>query len=286
MPASNRNATTGVSTPVNSGEVSTKAYVDSKVLSGPQGVSGFQGTTGSTGSTGVQGSTGFQGPEDDPTTNTVWLKEEFINIPATSTIMMPLVITNDLASGTGAGISNLASGCGIEQYTTGTTTTGSSGFRSNSNSKGISVGNATLSWACRVRLSSAVSDGTNTYSFLIGLSSQGASDPPSDGILFYYTHSVNSGNWSVKTINSGASTTTQDTGVSCALNAWHILKFVVNAAGTSIGFYVDGTLTNTITTNIPTTNIGPWCLLKKSAGTTARTFDVDYAAIGFGSSRS
>ena len=61
MPAANRNATTGQSTPTGSTELTTKAYVDSKVFSGPQGFTGATGVQGSTGSTGTQGTAGTQG---------------------------------------------------------------------------------------------------------------------------------------------------------------------------------------------------------------------------------
>ena len=66
MPASNRNATTGQSTPTNSGELANKAYVDSKTFSGPQGftgATGVQGSSGSNGSTGTQGTAGATGTQ-------------------------------------------------------------------------------------------------------------------------------------------------------------------------------------------------------------------------------
>jgi hypothetical protein len=65
--------------------------------------------------------------------------------------------------------------------------------------------------------------------------------------------------------------------VQVVANQWYILKAVINAAATSVDFYIDNVLVKTETTNIPTAStVGNIINLVKSAGTTARTVDVDY----------
>lgn len=62
-------------------------------------------------------------------------------------------------------------------------------------------------------------------------------------------------------------------------NQWYKLGIEVNAAGTSVAFYIDGTLVATHTATIPTASgreTSVMSLLIKSVGTTSRTVDVDY----------
>jgi hypothetical protein len=66
-------------------------------------------------------------------------------------------------------------------------------------------------------------------------------------ICFYLIPSVGP-NWHAY-VRSAAAVTDQDTGVNGMTHGWFDLKIVANA--TQVKFYINGNLTNTITTNIP-----------------------------------
>lgn len=77
----------------------------------------------------------------------------------------------------------------------------------------------------------------------------------------------------MRTFNTGL------TQITLAANTWYRLRIVVNADGTSVAFYINGTLVATHTANIPTGTarlLGFGWLLIKSVGTTARTALIDY----------
>jgi hypothetical protein len=59
------------------------------------------------------------------------------------------------------------------------------------------------------------------------------------------------------------------------------LKIIINADASSVGFYIDGVLVATHTTNIPLPVIGFSfdSIIQKSAGLTSRTMQMDYSAI-------
>lgn len=96
-----------------------------------------------------------------------------------------------------------------------------------------------------------------------------------NGCYFSYSDSVNSGNWSVKT--ASASTRTTGSTSTAADTSWHVYKIVVNAAATSVAYYIDGVqvANSPLTTNIPTTAIGPFVSIIETIGTTSNTVDVD-----------
>ena len=72
---------------------------------------------------------------------------------------------------------------------------------------------------------------------------------PNNGIYFQYVDNVNSGQWQCITKASGTPTTTN---TSVAANtSFNNFSIVINAGGTSVGFYINGTLVATNTTNIP-----------------------------------
>jgi len=88
--------------------------------------------------------------------------------------------------------------------------------------------------------------------------------------------SAASANWQVLTASGGSRTYTTITGVSVTAGQWYKLQVVVNAAGTSVDFKIDGNTVHTETSTIPTTAIGFANQIIKSNGTTARSVLVDY----------
>lgn len=135
----------------------------------------------------------------------------------------------------------------------------------------------------RVALS-ALSDGTDTYTIRIGMldSYTGA---PVDGAYFRYTHGTNSGKWEAVTV-SNSTETAEDTGITAEASIFHTFKVVTNEAATQVDFYIDGTKTNDITTNIINSSArvtGKSLTIEKTAGSTARIMYVDY--VSFSSTR-
>lgn len=166
---------------------------------------------------------------------------------------------------------------GVANFSTGTTATGRAGQRGYPAAIRFSGGAWVYEAAIRL---TTLSDATNTYSSWAGFGDQISAEPV-DGAYFRYTHSVNSGEFECVT-SSNSTRTAVDTGVTVAAGTWYRLRIEVNAAGTSVQCYVDGTAATggANTTNIPTaagreTSTMPFAVLK-SVGTTARTFNIDY----------
>jgi len=160
---------------------------------------------------------------------------------------------------------------------TGTTTTGYGAFGSNDTGQSFLLGNGDYYRYEMVLRIPTLSDATNTFTVRTGLFDSAGSDGV-DGCFFKYSNGVNSGKWQGVCINNGTSSTC-DALTTVAANTWYRLTVVVNSAGTSTDFQINGVSKCQVTTNIPTasgrqtsSNVG----IAKSAGTTARTLDLDY----------
>jgi hypothetical protein len=122
----------------------------------------------------------------------------------------------------------------------------------------------------------ALSNGTDTYAVELGFMDAVTSGSNTDGALLYYKHDVNSGNWSRVTANNGT-TTTSDSGVAFAAATWYTVRVVLYPNGTS-ELYVNGTSVGRNTTNLPINSAASFTFgagIRKSAGTTNRTIDLD-----------
>jgi hypothetical protein len=118
-----------------------------------------------------------------------------------------------------------------------------------------------------------LSTGTNRYILRTGFGDTSGADQV-NGVYFEYSDNINTGQWVIKTASASSRTTTNST---IAVTAgWHDLRVVVNAAGTSITFTVDGVTAGTIVTNIPTAATTAFLALLYGAGTiAANTIQVD-----------
>jgi len=100
-----------------------------------------------------------------------------------------------------------------------------------------------------------------------------------NGYYFEYDDSAST-NWRACAAKSYSRTkSTGGSPVSVAATTWTTLSIVVNAAGTSASYYVNGTLLATLTTNLPTgtTNaFGVGVAIMKTIGTTNRFISTDY----------
>ncbi|MEN8236149.1 MAG: hypothetical protein ABFQ95_01150 [Pseudomonadota bacterium] len=140
------------------------------------------------------------------------------------------------------------------------------------------LGSAKISQSWLIKIPT-LSDGTNSFEVDFGFSDiktrTGAA--PTDGVYWRYTHSENSGDWTVRATKSSTTTTantsnTVDTG-------WHVFKIEINSAVSSASFFYDGTevANSPITTNLPlsTTGIHPYIRFEKTAGATTAELLID-----------
>jgi len=176
----------------------------------------------------------------------------------------------------------------IVRSTTGTTATG----RASLDCVGITslaLGSGTVVYEAGVNITT-LSTSAERYQLVIGLRDSLTAANQVDGAYILYdeggvsTGSAASANWQCVTASNSTRTfTTSATAVTAA--AWHTIRIEVDAAGTSVGFFVDGTSICTAhTTNIPTGTaraLGAGTMFLKSVGTTARTLDLDYILTDF-----
>jgi hypothetical protein len=127
-----------------------------------------------------------------------------------------------------------------------------------------------------------LSDGTNSYYIRVGLTNTMNQANQAHACIFTYdlsgtqTGSSASANWQALTANTNVRTFTNTT-TAVSANTWVKLRIVANSS--NVFFYVNNTLVATHTTNIPTTNLTPYIDIRKTAGSTARTLEVDYSTI-------
>lgn len=143
----------------------------------------------------------------------------------------------------------------------------------------ILIGGGAYSLTWRFRVGPAISDGTNTYALNMGFSDEHTATSASEasGVGIRYTHSV-SANFVAYSLDD-ASTSTVTSGVALTANTWHTGRIEVNAAASSITYFVDDTsLGAAITTNIPTEageEMGLRFSIERTLGSTEQTLDID-----------
>lgn len=136
----------------------------------------------------------------------------------------------------------------------------------------VGGGEITLQWYAKLGI---LSDATNGYVCRIGFGTA-VTGSVTNGMYFQYSHISNSGNWQLENGQASSYTTVNTT--TAADTNWHIFKIVINAAGTSVAFYIDGVeVTNSpLTTKIPTLAVSPYFSCTGFVGTVqASTMFVD-----------
>lgn len=227
-------------------------------------------------------STGILGYENqvNPSYRTLFY-EEFTHGFASSNLICSMIYGNS-GAGANATLANSissAANIGILDLETGTTTTGYSWINDQPTGlKCIYVGGGSHYYETLVKLSS-LSDGTDTFFVQLGICIGSNTINTSDGVYFGYTHSLSSGNWRCYTSKASTDTVT-DSGVAASAAAFQRLGFLINAAASSVTFYINGAVVATHATNIPlsTTAMRRWAIINKSAGTTTRHLYTDYIA--------
>jgi hypothetical protein len=129
------------------------------------------------------------------------------------------------------------------------TTGGTAGFFSAF--QPIMFGGASHTIAASFNLSAVGVSGSNGYSFKFGFQD---SFPNYNNAFVSFNINYLNATWQVWTDSPAGANNYVDTGVAVVANAWTNLRISVNAAGTQAQFYINGVLTNTITTDIPNAN--------------------------------
>jgi hypothetical protein len=181
---------------------------------------------------------------------------------------------------------NLRKGAqGIVSLNTGTTSTGVCYIgTANTAQEGLDLATgATIDLTWRVNIPT-VSTGTQRFTTRVGLINASAigtptTSEPNDGCYFRQVDNVNSGNWQCVTRASGTETVIN---TSVAGSTSDItLRLVVDSAGSSVTFYINGSSQGANTTNIPTSAFIGLAIaagVVKSVGSTARGVWLDYVS--------
>lgn len=192
---------------------------------------------------------------------------------------------NGFASGSGAFAgSSIISGTdaqghpGMIQMSTGSTSSGKAAIMMWNGIGGpfmLGGGVFTNQW---VMILSSLSIAGQRYACMVGMGYNSLVVDQDNGVYFRYSDNVNSGNWQIVAANNSIRTTT-NTSVPADTD-FHNYKIVVNAAGTSAEYFIDGVSVGTIASNIPTIfNITPAVNLVKSVGGTSANILVDLCTI-------
>ncbi len=170
---------------------------------------------------------------------------------------------------------------GVFRFSTAGSATGRADYSSAASALSLGAGRTIFETAINI---ATLSNSTDRYQLVIGLHDTMTAANQTDAVAFVYdeggvsTGSAASANWQLVTASNSTRTWTT-TSTAVAAGSWIKLRIDVNAAGTSVTFYINGTSVGTQTTNIPTGTtraLGFGALLIKSVGTTARTVDFDY----------
>lgn len=214
----------------------------------------------------------------------VFIQDDFISLAATGCLGW----TNS-TSGTGRvqqNVSGLATNPGIWSMDNNGGTGAASIQLSTS---GLLFGNGrfVMNWIIAL---SALSTLADTYVFRCGFGDQNLGTDFQDGAYFQYTNDgsgtgENSANWAIKTASNNSRTfQASNVAVTASTTTFTRLSIDVNAAASSVGFYINGTQVNVspLTTNIPTgtgRETGPRINFSKTSGTGTTVVAIDYFSL-------
>jgi hypothetical protein len=173
---------------------------------------------------------------------------------------------------------------GFIQPSTGTSAVGFAGiYGTTSGNNFMALGGGPVSFSTSTFIPT-LSNGTERYRIVLGFGTTALNASDLTGIFFTYDEGgIQNGtsaspNWQCVTSVSSVRTLTV-TSVAASTTAWQKLSIEINAASTSVEFYIDNVLVATHTTNIPTgitQLVTPKIQIAKSIGITSRTFFADY----------
>jgi hypothetical protein len=171
---------------------------------------------------------------------------------------------------------------GVVRHTTGTTLSGFAGFALGNSS--LFIGQGAISLETYVTIET-LSNATERFFTFFGYAVPSNWQNNGNAIFFSYDEggAVNfasgaaSPNFKCYTKLANVTTLTT-TSIPVVASQWYKLRIEINNAGNSVGFYIDGVLVATHTTNIPATTTGMSVvnIINKTVGITARTMQTDY----------
>lgn len=135
-----------------------------------------------------------------------------------------------------------------------------------------------------LRLNTAIPDVTDDYDVWFGLGDTTSGFAQTDGVYFFLDRPTHATDWQIAVAKAG-SRTTGGTGVAASNGTWRRFRIEVNADATSVAFYIDGNQVSgspLTGANIPNTSsnlLGKIMAMVKTAGTSARTVQVDYVEL-------
>lgn len=244
---------------------------------GATGVTGDIGATGATGSTGATGNTGV-GISDYATQSNVFTECMGMTSGLSGGSLRTQIDANfafhtAVGGGTLGGFVSASNRPGVYQIGTSTSASGEGSlltYWGSVTSGSVVLGGGTTTFETAIQIPT-LSTGAQRFVLTIGLYA-------TDAIYFQYQDNLNSGQWQLITTNAGVTTTTNTTSAPVA-GTWYDLRFVVNAAASSVEFFINGSSVGTITTNIPSGTSHQLRIfddISKLVGTTERTLLVDY----------
>lgn len=199
-------------------------------------------------------------------------------------------------NGTGAAAALKATGTqnhpGVAELTAGTTTSGRAALTANITDWFVGSSNIlTMEALFQLPDLSVVAE---EYSIWIGFGDTATTHDQVDGIYLYYDRVNDGDNFFIASANNSTRTEV-DTQVAVAADTWYRLRIgiasndstptayydlsIADATGNTSNIPQDGKAVGTITTNLPSTAaraFGRSMGILKSAGTTARTLEIDY----------
>jgi hypothetical protein len=184
----------------------------------------------------------------------------------------------------GAQIPNRTNQQGVAFFQTNIIATNYINYCSSSGAAQLWFGGGAWNYEALININT-LSTALERYRMIFGFGSVISNSAEQDGVFITYDEggtangTIASANWQcVSVANSVRTLTTTTTAVTAS--AWNKLRIEINAAGTSVTFYVNGTAIATHTTNIPLATNSRYVLMKtglaKTIGTTTRGFYCDY----------
>jgi len=116
-------------------------------------------------------------------------------------------------------------------------------------------------------------DGTQTYVASCGLARLALQSTTDNLVLGQVIWNGSAVRWNLKSSVSGGSSTSTAASTGPSATTWYQMTIIATTA--TVTLYIDGVQVATHSTNIPTANMGGHISVEKTAGTTARDFDVD-----------
>lgn len=229
-------------------------------------------------------SNGSGGGNTDPSVGIINPDFDFLGKPPTSTAASAGAsypwVTQIIGSGGGiTSVNGGAAAPGVWRLDAGTANTGTGqGITSISlgNVANMTTGGGEIVIPFRFAVPT-LSDGTNTFVVSLGMRDAWLGGA-SDRIAVNYTHSVNSGKLTLNSQQGGGAVSTVNGTTTVVAGTMISGRIVINAAGTQADLYVGSAASPeaTITATMPTAAMNLGGIILKSAGTTSRTFDLDY----------